>query len=422
MNPATKENKLVWEFSDTKEHIGALTPNSVPWNLHATCNLKDNDKQCYETLVQDRKVALCVQSTGPVRLSVEGERLLSTSVPREWAQPIDNVESRLTGMQQCHRQQMSQLTNTEVTSWVKNNDAETCDIVKERAYATTDMATRATIESIYNDKSLQPYDCIIDTAHVSRLNRTLHRDMQWKRDIEFPCLEEDGWTCPVELLDHFNGGKTCGTNDDCHSNIELGVCDDASNVCKTGYTRGSTCTTHEDCDTLGYVPGTCNYKHCQTGHTEVEAKYYKPKDCAEKTDTKTHFQYCGAVDVDGQQHFTGICDIPRDANEDDIGKTLTACRPFTTSAAVKEVREKEEDYQRGNNDTRHNNFHIDLPPWERLTLCNDVKRVDGDFVCLSTTEEVSVRLSGVVAMSVNEAHEKCSVQHPTLAMRAYPRF
>lgn len=392
--------------------------HSIPWRVDATCNATVNNPKCYEIEFENRKhVTVCVHPGINSKLSDFGTEYLAQEFPLEWARPIDvNDAQHFGSRQKCHRQTMSELNNTIIESWVSRDDEIMCDNV------VADAGDAPGLEKVFQSSGSQRYECVLDTGHIARQNARIEPEMRWVRKTSYPC-KDDGWSCTEEDMHEYTGGQMCTLNDDCHKNVEFGVCNLQKNVCMNGSASGKNCTTHEDCDTIQeYASGKCDSGKCSRGSTGVEVSYFKPQECPAGGNVNRNgqkyvakHQYCGAIsDVDGETKYTGYCTPVHDVHGNKIS-SFRACKPFVTLDEKKAVEGDEADFQSGHPATSKLNYYEEPPPWERLTLCppDKVRKVGNEIICTATMEEVPTKLdTNILATSSEDANQQCRLAYP----------
>lgn len=414
--------KYKWKTSSTKDDNDVTMRNSLPWKLDAACNVDKNSQLCYEIEFNSKSVTVCVNGGSEAILNDHGIDYIKQEIDVEWTKRINpNDSQHFDKLQVCHQQKFLQADDAIIKTYVAKDDEITCNSVIEDASL---HCNRHLIDNLFESIGSQRYECIIDTGHVSDFNSKIETEMKWVRNFKYPC-KDDGWYCSDTNLTHFTGGQECNINDDCHTNIEVGICDFSTKTCKTGSSMSKQCTNHEDCDVMStYAKGECESGTCSKGANQLKASYFKPLECNEglgNTNSSGHkykskHQYCGEVNHGTGKVFTGYCATPKDKQGADM-KSFRACKPFETEAEKHIIWKEETDYQHGSPETFHHNFHIETPPWELLTLCpaSHVKKVGNTIICDATMEEVDVKLPKVIlASSADQAQEKCHVEYPSI--------
>ena len=413
LNLSPHNDTHLWSLSEEHQDLDINIKNSLPWKLDTVCNLKKNETSCYDVEYHDKMITVCANATSDPVITDYGRTYVNEKVEKEWTVPIDSEKSdHFDSKQKCHRQKLLDVDNVEITSWVDKNDEVTCNMIME------DVSFYDDVERLFESQNTQRYQCILDTSHISQMNSSIDGEYKFVRKINFPCKDQ-GWKCYGEDITNYTGGKECTINDDCHRNVEFGICDSTTKVCKVGGTKGSSCSTHEDCDILQYASGECVDNKCVKGASNIEVSYLKPKDCEhfEESEDKK-YQFCGETE---EGTYTGYCDYPRSKDNTKI-RTFKTCRPFLNYKEIEDVMKDEQDFQNGSIFTRNTNFHTNKPIWERLSLCTNIQNIDGEIVCLSTMEEVQTRLSTVVAENIDKANSLCAKKYPDLTVRATSYF
>ena len=406
-----KNDKFVWTLDESKlePSISSCPTNSLPWKLDAVCNLVSKTK-CWETEYKGQNITICAGTEEAAEenpISKPFSKLLHSI---EYTKPIENVELHLDEMMECTRQELDVLKGTVWETWVPKNKPELCQSIitdYENQCDKTDTCDK--VEVLYETEDGESsYDCVLDTHKIPTGNKW----SDWTRVASYECKDK-GWKCTDESLKEYKGGETCEMNDDCHSNFEPGICDNVTNKCKLGNSKGTNCSKDEDCDNLQTIEGKCSSGTCTKGKIGVDVDYYKPLECSSsaKAFEYSKYQYCGKVqrtDESGNPtvKYTGVCEaVP--------GTSIQACKPFSEGKAglneIKNIIDDEQDYLMGINHPV--NFYKHSPPWENMIPCDKEDRVDinGKSLCFPTVEKVSMNTKTVVADSMEEAKHKCQL-------------
>jgi hypothetical protein len=424
LNFANKNDELTWSVGN--KNTNTRSPdvnNSIPWKLDATCNVTKNDKKCYEIEYDKKKVNVCVVGGPNSQMNRDGHNLLQQSTKMQWTKQVSSNDASFETKQKCHIQKFRQLDDTVIESWVDKDDEVTCEnIIKDAKYGYSKQEVEADrIQKVFLSSNSQAYHCIIDSRKIANDNAKLDNEMKWVRASSYACKDK-GWKCHDLELEHYNGGNRCEMDDDCHQNVEFGIC--KNNVCTVGSTIGSSCTTHEDCDVLQeYAKGTCKDNKCTTGKLNIDVSYMKPLNCP-PPDGKTKYQYCGEINHGTESKFAGYCVDVKDKNANTV-KSFKTCKPFLNDLERKTIAHEEKDFQRGDFTQSEINFPQSTPHWERLVLCppEEVATIDGKTVCMATMENVSGNLlKNVIADNINDAHKLCQEEYPQLPVFARTKF
>lgn len=401
LNCRKKNGQQYWKLEDTPLDGEICPENSIPWRIHALCNSSDTSL-CYETSLDDDRVAVCVIPTDENKTTAIKEcgiKYLKEGHLIQHDVPIQDV-NYFNDKTICTKQNIGQLKNAEIVTWVPDDREDLCDKIVNQAQSTCDGKPDCDykFERVYEKKALPMFDCVIDTKNVPS-NEQNYQWWNWIRTHSYSCKEDKGWTCTDESMSEYKGGEICSMKDDCHKNAEFGVC--LNKQCVQGAAIGTNCSKDEDCDLLNSVEGECSNGRCSEGKNGLHVSYYKPKDC--DTDQKVHehslYQYCGDTE---NGTYTGYCNtIP--------GTSKKVCKAFQNVAEMQHIKAEEENYLRG---IRHpQNFYAQTPPWENLEACTEYITVHGKQICASTTEKIDAYLSTVEAQDLQAASDKCNRQY-----------
>lgn len=410
----------MWEVRPMNSRSAeSIIENSLPWKLDALCNIKEDEDQCYEIDFHGKMINVCVSAENDIHLSDAGEQFLQETHKIVWTKRISAVPE---DKQLCHSQQMIEMDGVTITSYVDKGDADTCESILEDASRCDDCDVTREYPS---ENTGENFECVLDTAHINEMNKSLDPEFQFVRDTTYDC-KDNGWKCsPSEFDTHEIKEVGCRMSDDCHKNIEFGICDFENKTCKTGASN-SGCNSHEDCDVI-YSKGQCKNDFCASGQTTVQVTYYKPSDinCQNGSQTvdmcnrKNLYEYCGKItDSEGNEKFSGYCTNPVD-NNGEILRDFKTCKPFLNQAEINQVISDENDYDSG---CHRGNFHSVPSNWENLTLCQNVKVVDGRTICKSTMDRIDTKLGIIKANTVEQAQNKCDAEYPNLTVKALRKF
>ena len=421
LNFDTVDGEHKWLLSSEENRNEVRLANSIPWKLDATCNMDKNTSLCYEIEFHEKPISVCVKGNKDSKINDMGFEYLKTrSFDPEWTKKIQDAQTHFNNKQKCHQQPFIQADGTYIETWVDKDDEVTCEsIVNEAVENSND---KQSILNVFESIGSQHYECVLDTGHISEQNNIMQTEMNWVRKTKYPCKDK-GWSCDDNNLKHYTGGDQCNINDDCHKNVEFGVCDLNTKTCLSGNSTGKQCSQHEDCDILkSYSQGYCENNVCMKGSTLIDASYFKPLDCDESLGNvdkngekyNAKYQYCGEIRHGTQTKFSGYCVHPSNKDGKEI-KTFKACKPFEHDVEMTEVKNKEEDFQMGNQDTYRLNYHVEDPPWKRLVICPDehIKQVGDKIICELTMQEIPTKLpKTIIATSIESATQKCNLEYP----------
>lgn len=435
-----------WKVT-TEKNSDLVMKNSVPWKLDAVCNLKRDDRLCYDTLFDNKNITICVQSvsnphekveTGAAEIIAEaianisqdeknnqindlGLNLLKKNHEVEWTRKI-HPEELSKDKQICHRQPFAYADGAFIETYVAEDDEMTCENIIKDAKRSADDG-RNHIEHLFESVGTQRYECILDTGNIADLNEQLY-DMKWIRDIKYPC-RDDGWSCDEHDLSEYTGGDTCSIDDDCHSNFEAGVCDLQQKTCISGNSKGKQCTSHENCDTMTtFAQGKCVTGKCHSGANKIQGSYIIPstEQCSFEEHSDKHgnsyasqHKFCGAMSHGTKTVYTGYCVVPQCRHTGKDLKTFVTCKAFENENEKDTVYHKEIDYQNGHPDTHKQNFHLESPPWESLAVCpeENIKSIGGQIFCDTTVDRTDIKLPEIIlATSVENAQNICNAKYP----------
>ena len=387
--------------------------DSMPWRNQVVCD-NTGGTQCFETMHEKYGTAgaVCVIPTSDAALvaSHTGIESLRHTRPISYDRRID--EKELKAFAPCYMQPFGGMKEAALIAYVPIGKRDVCEALQADARhacrASCDKSKRCEqmVHDLYDDANEKPYECALHTAKLPIAHEHDKREWwRWIRHNQYDC-RASGWKCDDAELREYSGGASCTTDSTCDARFEAGVCDLNKGVCRVGTTKGSRCTTHEDCDHISGVKGKCAAnQRCETGRTGIGAAYYVPRECKPDASADSLHSYCGRItSKDGQERYTGVCQA-----FDFHGRTYHGCRAFETQGDIANTIADEEDWQ---SQKRLANFHAKHPSWERLSLCPEdaVSIIDGRRVCLHTTHTVYMQDDSVKATDDRRAAERCDAR------------
>ena len=413
MNCHKKNGQYYWEVNDNIDLDQTCPENSQPWRMHALCNV-ESKSQCYETNFDDEKLAVCVVPTKEKTILNEcGQKYINQPHLIENDKLINDAKY-FDDKVICTKQNIGQLQNAELVTWVSKENKDLCDkIVEEAELICADKSDcNYKVEKMLIDDDVSVYDCVLDTKNIPSDDKS-PQWWDWNRINSYEC-KDNGWTCSDDSLKEYKGGKICNMNDDCHKNAEFGIC--KNKKCAVGPATGSNCSKDEDCDRLNGIEGKCSNDRCSSGKNGIITEYIKPKDCDSNNKNYPYslHQYCGETEIYGSSVYTGYCESVGNSSK-------TACKAFSSTQEILYVQDEEENYLRG---IRHpRNFYEKTPPWQNLSLCPDDEKisVNGRTFCGSSVDRLNVYLGRVSATDTSSANIKCANEYnvPVVALPSF---
>ena len=419
MRCSVQAGRKVWQgVSRDNVNIAKTTcpDDSMPWRSQLVCDHAAGESvrtpRCFTTTIEEYNLdaAVCVtagEHSGmhPTDRAINGVRNVRPVSHDRPADPKD-IESRFTA---CYLQPYADMGRDAVmVSYVPKGDSEKCRFLRDdavdacrRTGASTDDCHRR-VKHIYKDENEKPYACTLDTRTLPVAHDHDRGEWwRWMRHNRYSCRGK-GWSCDDAELREYEGGRNCTRDTECAAAFETGMCDMKKGVCATGTAKGTRCSTHEQCDHVGFVPGRCDMKKnkCMTGHTETGASYYAPKECTPVPNQRHTF--CGKMQTAEGERFSGVC-MPYDYD----GHTFYGCKAFDDEAEIERISADERDHQA---QTHSANFSASHPDWDNLIVCprEDTLVIGGRRVCLHTTHTVHMQGRTISAVTDEDAAQKCA--------------
>lgn len=419
MRCSVQSGHKVWQgVSRDNASIARTTcpDDSMPWRSQLVCDhvpgTSTREPRCFTTPLAGYNLegAVCVTAgeESGMHPTDRGLMELRAARPVSYDRAADHkdIEAKFTA---CYVQPFAEMGRDAVmVAYVPKGASEACRFLREDAMdacrhagqTTTECARR--VRHVYKDERDKPYACTLDTRHLPVAHDHDRSEWwRWLRHNRYDCRGR-GWSCEDAAMREYEGGHACAQDGQCASAFEAGACDLERGVCATGTAKGTRCSTHEQCDHVGFVAGRCDASkgRCETGKTGTGASYYAPKECSPVPHQRHTF--CGKMQTADGERFSGVC-MPYDYD----GKTFYGCKPFADRKEIERIAADEEDHQA---QTRTANFSSVRPDWERLALCpaEDTVRVGDRSACLHTTHTVHLEGRTIMAANDDEATKRCA--------------
>ena len=389
--------------------------DSMPWRNQLMCE-NTGTTQCFSTVFPSsfghRKGAVCIIPTSnePMKTTALGRASLKHTKPISYDRRIEGDE--LSQFVPCMVHSFNDMSNSAMIAYVPPKERKMCAALVTDALNSCRLAgisqakCEQLVQPVYTDDRDRTFDCALDTSVLPVSDRSDQREWwRWIRHNQYDCRGA-GWKCEDPTLSEYEGGVMCSANADCHATFEAGVCDLTAHKCLVGSTKGTRCSSHEDCDHVSGVHGECGSNgRCEKGKTNVGAAYFAPRECVPDKSDETLHTYCGKMATHaGGTSYTGVC-MPFDYD----GKTYHGCKAFEDPKKLLQTVADEMDWQA---QKRKPNFHPKKPAWQLLQMCpeEDTSIVGGKKVCLHTTRAVHLVDQTVNAIDATEAVKQCSAR------------